>query len=151
MARGKVKTNNLETAEVPISAMIDVVFLLIIFFVVTAAVDKEIEDELIVLAQSPHGAPLTTKDPRTVTINVRQDGSIKIGLTEIPANQPALQKQEIMRVLRTAMRDPRYGKDFPIIIRGDVDAQHYYISRVMDAVKETMLYTIQFNAQKISK
>lgn len=149
MAKGKVKLDAMETAEVPISAMIDVIFLLIIFFVVTAAVDKEMEDELIQLAQSPHGAPLTEKDPRTLTINVRQDGSIKLGLTEIPARFPQRQKQEIINAIRSTQAE--YGNKFPIIVRGDIDAQHYYIARVMDAVKSTGLYEISFNAQKISE
>ena len=45
MAKGSKKPQMDDNAEVPISSMIDVVFLLIIFFVVTAAVDKEVEDE----------------------------------------------------------------------------------------------------------
>ena len=41
-----------DTLETPITQMIDIVFLLIIFFVVTASVDKDLVDDTISLAQA---------------------------------------------------------------------------------------------------
>jgi len=57
----KKKRAQLAEASVPISAMIDIVFLLIIFFVVTASIDKEVEDEMITLSNAPHGKPVVKK------------------------------------------------------------------------------------------
>ena len=62
-----------EHIETPIMSMIDVVFLLIIFFVVTSAIEKEAVDETIKLAKSYHVPPPTGKDPRQVTVNVRRN------------------------------------------------------------------------------
>ena len=82
MAKGSKKPRMDDNAEVPISSMIDVVFLLIIFFVVTAAVDKEVEDEKVLLADAPHGIPQKEKLKNTVIINVHRDGVITMGMEE---------------------------------------------------------------------
>jgi biopolymer transport protein ExbD len=131
------KQRAVQDAEVPISAMIDIVFLLIIFFVVTAAIDKEMEDEEIKLANSPHGKPVTKKDPRAVTINVRKDGTYNI-------NGQVMNKAQVSNVLKNAASE--WGIDIPIIIRGDASAPHGYIKEVMEAVTNTQLYKVKFNA-----
>ncbi|MBN1865147.1 MAG: biopolymer transporter ExbD [Victivallales bacterium] len=136
------KKREQQEAEIPISSMIDIVFLLIIFFVVTASLDKEVEDEMIRLANSPHGKPLTKKDPRGVTINIRENGKINVSgrlvdmgtLSAILTNQAA-----------------KYGNDIPIVIRGDRNVQHGYIKKVMDAVTNTKLYRVKFQAEKLER
>ena len=138
----KKRINNDETAEVPISSMIDVVFLLIIFFVVTAAIDKDVEDEKVILAEAPHGKPVTKKDPRSVVINVHQDGVMTMGLREV-------KQQDITRALeemKIKEAEAGRGLDFPIIIRADYNAQHWYVKQAMEAVTNTGLYTVKINA-----
>lgn len=133
------RKKEVQEAEIPISSMIDIVFLLIIFFVVTASLDKEIEDEQIILTNAPHGKPLKKKDPRGVTINVRQNGQINVSgslvsmgvLSDILTNQAA-----------------KFGNDIPIVIRGDRNAKHGYIKKVMEAVTKTKLYRVKFQAIK---
>jgi biopolymer transport protein ExbD len=134
----KRKRKEQEEASVPISSMIDIIFLLIIFFVVTASIDKEIEDEQVTLAAAPHGKPLTKKDPRSVTINVRRDGSVNIGMHQMKMSQLTLQ-------LKAAAS--KRGSDIPIIIRGDQNTQHGYIKDVMEAITETGLYRVKFDAE----
>lgn len=133
-----------EQAETPISSMIDIVFLLIIFFVVTASIDKDIEDERVSLADAPHGRPATKKDPRAVIINVRDDGTIKIGMND------NIKPEDVERILKNAIAKMPKNEAFnmPIVIRGDYNAQHYYIKQVMDAVKSTGLYKISFTGMQ---
>jgi len=40
----------------------------------------------------------------------------------------------------------QWGKDIPIIIRGDKDVQHYHIRKVMKAITDTGLYRVRFDA-----
>lgn len=130
---------DMKIAETPISAMIDVVFLLIIFFVVTAALDKEIEDEKITLTNAPHGKPLKRKDPRGVTINVRRDGDVNI-------SGSVINMRTLSNILINQVR--KFGNDIPIVIRGDRNVQHGYIQKVMETVANTKLYRIKFQAEK---
>ncbi len=131
-----------DMAEVPISSMIDVVFLLIIFFVVTAAVDKEVSDEKIVLAEAPHGKPVNTVDPRSVVINVRDDGTLTMGMHTVTM-------EEISRTLLLLRQEYGTETDIPIVIRGDKDAPHEYIKRAFKAVTDTGLSNVRINAQRI--
>ena len=48
---------NDEELQTPITAMIDIVFQLIIYFVVTSSVDKDVVDESIRLAEASHSLP----------------------------------------------------------------------------------------------
>lgn len=132
------KKPEVQEASVPISAMIDIVFLLIIFFVVTAAVDKEIQDEKINLANAPHGKPLVKKDPRSVFINVRSDGTMNMGLFNMT-------KQQLSEQLKISAS--KTGNDMPIVIRGDKNVQHGYIEEVMTAITDTGLYKTSFEAE----
>ena len=125
-----------------IATMIDIIFLLIMFFVVTASLDKEIEDEQVMLTNAPHGKPLKKKDPRGVTINVRRNGQINVGGQLVS-----------MGVLSDVLTNQahKYGNDIPIVIRGDRNVQHGYIQKVMEAVTKTKLYRVKFQAEKIER
>ncbi len=129
------KEENLET---PVSSMIDVVFLLIIFFVVTAAVDEEVVDLNIKLAQAENVNAVERKEPRTVTINVKEDGTFNI------ATVP-LVKQQLTDLLVKTRKD--YGDRFPVLIRGDANTNFLYIDRVMDTIGKAQLYRIRFAAE----
>ena len=133
------RKKEVQEADIPISSMIDIVFLLIIFFVVTASMDKEVEDEQVVLANAPHGKPLKKKDPRAVTINIRKDGEITM------AGRP-VSVSTVSDILTSAAH--QYGTDIPIIIRADERTYHGYVKRVMEAVTKTRLYRVKFQAVK---
>ena len=136
---GKKKHKEEEEADIPISAMIDVVFLLIIFFVVTASMDKDIQDETIRLTSAPHGKPVKKKDPRTVTINIRADGTCTISGSVASQNTVA-------NVLKNAANE--FGTDIPVVIRADKAVLHGYVKRVMEAITSTKLYRVKFQALK---
>ena len=128
-----------EDANIPIESMIDIIFLLIIFFVVTASMDKEIQDASIKLSNAPHGKPLKKKDPRSVTINVRKDGDINIGGQVVSMGT-------VSAILTNAAAE--HGIDIPIIIRGDRNTVHGYVKKVLEAVTQTQLYKVKFQALK---
>ena len=127
-----------QEAEIPISSMIDIIFLLIIFFVVTTSIDKEIEDEAVRLAKAPHGMP-EAKDPRTFVINIHQDGAVNIGGKTVSMGT-------LSDMLSSAASV--HGPEMPIVIRSDKDAYHGDIQKVMQSVTRTKLYRIKFKALK---
>ena len=49
-----------DALETPIASLIDVVFLLIIFFVVTIELDRQVFNENIILAFSPHAVEISS-------------------------------------------------------------------------------------------
>lgn len=135
----KKKQRELEEASVPLSSMIDIVFLLIIFFVATASLDKEVQDEQVVLANAPHGKVLEKQPKNAFFINVRKDGTANIiGNT--------MKITEISNQLRAHSRE--FGKSFPIVLRCDKDVKHGYIMDVEQGITDIGFYAIRFNAEK---
>ena len=121
-----------------LTAMIDVVFQLIIFFVCTTNMQNSIDDR-IQLAIAPHGKPVVKKDPREIKIDVDAKGRISIALTYIsPDLLKAIVKKSILE----------YGSDTPIIIRGDNEARHQAIQSAMNACTEAGIYKIKFSVLK---
>jgi len=132
-----MKRRSDEGLETPVASLIDVVFLLIIFFVVTASVEKDIIDETIRLAQAKYVAAAEKRDPRTVIINVRRDGSYnlaKIGYS------PRLLRQVLINTRKDA------GPDVPILIRASGNAVYRHVSDLQDIIKEAGFYRIKLAA-----
>ena len=137
-----MKRRNSETMETPIASLIDVVFLLIIFFVVTAAVEKDVVDESIRLAQAKHVPAVEHRDPRTITVNLASDGEVNIALQ--PINLTTLQQ------ILTATR-AQFGNAVPIVIRSDGETKYRDVDRVMQAVGGAGLYRVKLSAVATGK
>jgi len=117
--------------------LIDVVFQMIIFFVVTAAMEKDSVHKDIELAHAPHGIPQTERDLRAVTIDVDTTGWPRIGTAVYDLDR-------LRGVLGEARA--RSGVDFPVIIRADARTEHIHVSRIMEQAKLAGLYRVEFVA-----
>ncbi len=121
-----------------LTAMIDVVFQIIIFFVVSTNLQNTI-DERIKLAISPHAKPVTGKDPREIKIDVDSNGNISIARTRMSAAMLGL-------IVKKAVAD--YGADTPIVLRGDQNTKHSAMKAAMDACTDAKLWKIKFSVLK---
>lgn len=128
-----------EEVALNMTPMIDIVFQLIIFFVVTIELEKQKFNEKIILALSPHGPAIEQKDPRTIVIDIDDQGRI-----EISRNRMSLSR--LTSVLRNAVN--QYGQSIPIHIRGDRRTEHESIRDVMDACGQAGLWKVSFVATK---
>src|ERR1035437_4919381 len=104
-----------------LTAMIDVVFQLIIFFVCTVSMQDDSVNARIQLAMAPHGVVLEKKNPLQVTIDVDNRGRIFIGNSLV---EPGVLKA----ILKKTIADSHQA--VPIIIRGDAKTKHKDIRRV---------------------
>ncbi|OGV68700.1 MAG: hypothetical protein A3K19_13150 [Lentisphaerae bacterium RIFOXYB12_FULL_65_16] len=134
------KIRQTESLQTPVSALIDVVFQLIIFFVVTAAQDKDIMDETIRLAQSKNSPAVEKRDPRTVIINVRPNGQVNIQL--IP-----LTSQQLQQILMASVA--KYGNDIPVVIRSDATTLFNEVDRVLQTIGKAGLYRVRISAEAV--
>ena len=125
----------------PITQMIDIVFLLIIFFVVTASVDKDLVDESIQLAQAKNTKPEEHLKANTVTINVRLENRDEWRAAKKAGKPLPRQKVSYNIALQTmslsAIREnlksakQKLGNTMPILIRSDGDVYYRYIDEVI--------------------
>ena len=140
MARRDKKSGSSGGAGLDLTPMIDVVFQLIIFFVVTVNLDQQNVLETISLPESRYSQKDEGKDPDQITIQVTDEGKFFIGQTQF-------QLRSLRLLLKNAVaHSPR--KNIPVLIRGDLDARHRYVRRAMDACTEAGLYQIRFAALK---
>jgi len=123
-----------------LTAMIDVVFQLIIFFVATISMQDQAMNSGIDLARAPNGKAVTVKDKREIMIDVDKSGRISISRTQLSPNV-------LLSILKKAMAESQ-GVQVPIIIRGDANARHVGIKAVMDACATAGIYKIKFSALK---
>lgn len=119
--------------------MIDIVFQLIIFFVLTVDLSKKAVDDTIRLGLAPHGPVVEKKDPREINIDVDANGKIRIART-------VLSPGALQSMLKSAVN--RSGLTTPVVIRGDGEARHEAIKQVMDICAGVGLWKVKFSAIK---
>ncbi|MFV2057920.1 MAG: ExbD/TolR family protein [Thiohalomonadales bacterium] len=118
---------NKEELDVNITPLIDVVFLLLIFFMVSTTFDRESEIE-VTLPEAAMDKPLDDdNEPLEVTISA--DGTYFVNGKRVVNTQISILKQALIK-MANGRRDP------PIIISADANTTHQSVVRVMDAARQ---------------
>jgi len=123
----KFREAEAEEDRLELTPLIDCVFLLLIFFLVTTSFYK-LERELQVnLPQSSEGAEKSEETPSEIIINVMRDGVLYV-------NRKKMTVDELRETLKKTLKD---FPNIPVVIRGDALAYHKQIVAVMTICKET--------------
>ena len=126
-----------QTPALQLAPMIDVVFLLLVFFI-TASVFGQLETELSITVPAAEASERTIRSSGEIIINVGRDGSIVV-------NQRSLTLGELQRVLsRIASLYP--GQ--PVILRADRKTYHEDVVDVLNACAEARIWNISFATVK---
>ncbi|MBR2126349.1 MAG: biopolymer transporter ExbD [Akkermansia sp.] len=123
-----------------LAPMIDVVFLLLIFFVVT---QKFILNEQDLEVKVPT-ADTTSEDPRAIDemiINAREDKDGKLIVT-IDRTQFTLEELQAQ-----LSRQVRINKHQPVRIRGDADMRWQKVADVISTCTKAGVYNVSFSKQ----
>mgnify|MGYP000894372995 FL=1 len=127
-----------EQCEIDMTPMIDVVFQLIIFFVVTIKFTTDVNPDIF-LEDGKHGETLTQDNmpPSTLEIEVDRRGRISI-------HNATLTTADLVGILR--YRINRHGREFPVLIRADRRARHEEVRKVMDICTGAGIWKLSFLA-----
>ena len=104
--------------------MVDIMFTLIIFFLATATFQEEERDIAINVPSNTSGTTLSS-EPRVIVINVKKDGSYKMGDKAMELDQIRIKLKEEVH------KDP----DQKVLVRGDGDALHKHVAAAVAAAK----------------
>lgn len=131
-----LKTGKLDEPSINMTPMIDVVFLLIIFFMVGARIGEEERNLDVQLPQAAVAQPMIAK-PDALVVNVFEDGRILLG--KLPLNLEGLEKELV--AART-----RYP-DQAVVIRGEGEGKYQAVVDVLVAchrakIKQYSLATV---------
>ena len=104
-----------------ISSMLDVMFILIIFFLVTTTFKEEEIDHMVNLPGDARNQSLTQSTGNLIKINIRKSGAYVLMGKQVTEEQISEWMTE------------EVGKkpDIKVLIRSDQDAKHLYLANVM--------------------
>lgn len=142
MARKRERKSS-EGCALDMTPMIDVVFQLIIFFVVTITMSEN-KDETIRLELAPNGEEVESSSDNpdaatAITIDISRTG--RMSMSNVTMNEKQL--RDIM-----ARRFRKFGNSFEVWIRGDALATHDQIRRAMDICTACGIGKVSFLAVK---
>ena len=139
-----MKLSRDENLEVPLSSLIDIVFLLIIFFVVTSNMDREKIDRDIVLAESNY-IPRTKAEgtEQKVTVNIRYDKTLDRSYYSI--NGVSMDILEVESTLRRTKAE--FGNTIPVIFRADGETPYREIHKINQVIGRIGLYRVTHTSE----
>lgn len=111
-----------EQPEIGLTPLIDVIFLLVIFFMVSTTFRKESELQV----DLPEASPQPVQSERlSLEVAIDAAGQYAVNGKRLPDQQP----NTLMRALEAIAGDDR---EQPFIIRADAQAEHQFVVRAMD-------------------
>ena len=115
-----LKTQTAEEPPLNLTPMIDIVFLLIIFFMVGTQFAERERKYDVELPTVSDAVPLTSQ-PDEIVVNVQADGTIVVGNSE-------LSLADLETTLKTAKQN---FDDQAVLIRGDASVAYQHVMNVM--------------------
>jgi biopolymer transport protein ExbD len=115
------KSSSQDGDIINISSMIDVMFILIIFFLVTTTFKEEEIDHMVNLPVDARNQSLTQSTGNLAKINIRENGSYVVMGQQFTEEQVSeWTKQQVNK-----------KPDIKVLIRCDQDAKHRYLANVL--------------------
>jgi biopolymer transport protein ExbD len=108
-----------------LSSMIDVMFILIIFFLVTTTFKEEEIDHMVNLPTDARNQSLTQSTDTLVKINIRKNGSFIIQGKQVT-------DKEIQTFMETELQKK---PELKVLIRCDQEAQHRFLADIMSVCR----------------
>ncbi len=129
--------SNPKTAELQLAPMIDVVFLLLIFFIVSWNFAR-FEVDAAVVVPEVETSEQTSRVPGEIIINVTGEGTVKI------SNELMGREQLLAKLSSLAERFP----DQPVILRGHKTVPFKHIMMVLDTCQKAGIWNVAFAAEQ---
>lgn len=121
----KLLPKAVEEPEVNLTSLIDVVLLLLVFFMVSTSFERE--SELKIQLPQAEVSQSATPPADSIEILVTAQGSYLVNQVALVNSRPATLRQAI----RSVVGDER---DLPVTIRADANARHQVVVTAMDVV-----------------
>jgi len=124
-----------EESEVNLTPMLDVVFIMLIFFIVTASFVKESGIEV----SRPQAATAEKKERANILVAISEDGEIwidgrPVDVRALPAN-----------IERLHAENPQGS----VVIQADEDSKNGLLVQVMDAARQAGVYNVSIAAEVV--
>ena len=130
-----------DDVELNVTSFIDVVLLLLIFFMVSTTFGKK--SEISITLPEATDVPVTQAPD---TINITLDAQGRVFVNEAPlVNAQSTTIRDAIRSVATGLTDP------VVIINADAETTHQAVVRVMDAARQLSLNRITFSTRVLDE
>ena len=123
----KFRRQKIEEVQVNLTPLIDVVFLLLIFFMVTTTFKQT--DELTIELPTAQSSQISTQEQNKVDILVTADGQYSL-------NGQVLINEEVDTLKQGILEISEGNSDLPLIISADAKASYELVLRIYDAAAQ---------------
>lgn len=133
----KFQSRQPEAASMQLAPMIDIVFLLLIFFIVTWQFTKA-ETELSVSVPTAQEGAEPERQISEIVINILGDGTIRVEGTTVDLDQL---QEKLSQIAKQFVNQP-------VRIRGDGAVEYQRIVEVIDTCQKAGIWNISFATQR---
>ena len=138
----KFKRQIVDEVSVNVTPLIDVVFLLLIFFMVSTTFKKE--NHLKIDLPEASSTEASQQKKKQVEIVIDTTGNFSIGSRQLVNNQAITLKRALTKV---AGKD----RDIPFIITADAKTPHEFVVRVMDVAGQMGFVHLSITTTRMTK
>ena len=129
------KTREADESEVNLTPMLDVVFIMLIFFIVTASFAKE--------------AGIDINRPNAATAEVKQKGNILIAISDTGQIWIDKRRVDVRAVRANIERLHAENPQGSVVIQADTDSKNGLLVEVMDAARQAGVFNVSIAAEII--
>jgi biopolymer transport protein ExbD len=133
----KFKTVRPSASVIQLAPMIDIVFLLLIFFLVTWQFSRSEQDSKVKVPTSTEGKE-TDRTYREIVINIRQGGDIVVNAKVLTPEQLLAKLQAIAEI----------DANQPVRLRGDAQISYQSLMAIIDICQKAGIWNISFATRK---
>ena len=130
----KLRNDSGDSADINLTPLIDVVFLLLIFFMVSTTFERD--SELSIELPQASAAP-EVRNPQSIEVTIDARGRIYIDGRQLVNTQ----SQTVVQALREASKDREAP---PLVISADANTPHQAVVQIMDAARELGFVRLTF-------
>lgn len=117
-------TQNEHTSRLNLTSLIDVVFLLLIFFMVSTTFEKQTKLKIELPEASQE---VSSPEAQNLTISINANGIFYINDNELRSQEASELQQKVLKVVGER-------RDMKVLIKADANASHKYVVTALDVL-----------------
>ncbi len=135
-----------EPPDINLAPLIDVVFLLLIFFMVTTT----FKDEVGIKVQLPQAQGEVAAEPRAMTLVIDASGAFYVNDRKLADTQPDTLRKALGEAIGQARSevDERAPGDLPLVLMADAKTPHQAVMTALDVASQLGLTRFSFAANR---
>ncbi|MHC8406327.1 MULTISPECIES: ExbD/TolR family protein [unclassified Pseudomonas] len=121
----KFRRKHRETVDINLASLIDVVFILLLFFVVTTTFTRETQLR-VELPEAVSGSPAEDQQAKRLDVAISAEGAFSV-------NDRVLPKNDLATLMDALQKESNGDTEMPLSISADGKTQHQSVITAMDA------------------